>query len=431
MELEAKLTLRSLEDLNKVAAALMAADSAYATEQEEDQFFDSPNADLEKAHAVFRIRSSTRLDGTRVFKATLKEHSSVGEGSSVRWQHDDVLDATTAAAVVQEPTSFLRLPTGTAKALSEKFQIRTLMKVGAISTHRMIFKWQNCVAQPGLTIRLDCTTFPFGKSCEIEVPHVTVPVGDVLTELSQVLQTLGVASTLARESKYEQLRRGTREAAAHSHMVMEAKLALATEQDYRIVRNALSANLVSQETHDNWFLDGPERQLGKRSTMLRIRLDSKKSTCVATIKEHTNVEGGSSLCWAQEETIPYAAGQLLKSEPNRFYELEDSNLVKTLQGTYKISQLKYVGGFSTLRELYSWPTCVSQPGLMIRLDHTTYPFGARFELEVPHIKVPVEDVVNELSTILTGLGAKFTMGKQTKFEQFHDGMAKAFLSETF
>ena len=431
MELEAKLAIKDLNDLNKVAASLTQADPNYTTETQEDIFFDGPDGELEAHGATMRLRCTTGSQGQRKYKATLKEQSDVSEGSSLRWEHEDGLTPEQAQTFVADPISFLQA-TGivTAQALREKFGLQRLMRIGEISTKRMTFKWGNCSSQPGLTIRADQTTFPFGDRFELEVPHITVPVHDVLDELNRVLTGLGVQATLAKESKFQQLRSGVRAAAAKSHMVVEAKVELASEKDYEVVRNSLLPNAQTSAEHENWFFDSEDNALSRRGAMCRVRIDRAKGLCVATIKEHADVTDGSSLCWAQEEAIPLGIGERLKQNPATFFDssLENNNVVQSLKSKYGMTSLSFVGGFSTNRQTFLWAACQSQPGLTLRLDKTTYPFGTKYEIEVPHIRVPVEDVVHELTGVLQGLGVTFQMGTGSKFQQFRAGMAKSFMS---
>lgn len=96
-------------------------------------------------------------------------------------------------------------------------------------------------------------------------------------------------------------------------------------------------------------------------------------------------------------------------------------------------ELTAVGGYISTRKTYRYlyPSHVNcQPtdepwrmSLRLRLDRTLFPFGERYEVEVPRIDAPaLEDVTRELSKFLNVLGVTFQLGSESKYARFVRGV---------
>lgn len=61
--------------------------------------------------------------------------------------------------------------------------------------------------------------------------------------------------------------------------------------------------------------------------------------------------------------------------------------------------------------------------LRIRVDRTVFPFGERYELEVPRVDVAADDVMHKLERFLKSLHIKYLPGNETKYERFVKGQS--------
>lgn len=156
---------------------------------------------------------------------------------------------------------------------------------------------------------------------------------------------------------------------------------------------------------------------------------------------------GSSMFWSHEERLPMnvvsqllassdasASRWLLTPTPHHVTPTPPtigSGAASSFGGAKSIAELlrrrgvsalKKVSGFRTTRQAFRWKVVDDiQSGLTVRLDATEYPFGTRYELEVPGITVPLQDVVEEVCSALTNYGATYRLNASSKFEQLMEG----------
>ena len=219
--------------------------------------------------------------------------------------------------------------------------------------------------------------------------------------------------------------------------------------------NNLPTNDVEQQ--DNHFYDSFEGVHGEagsfsfngrlhdRGASLRLRVVRVGGVvCSAglTLKDHCVYEDGSVSRWATrnaplnvdqtnallESTI--SVGQLLEDAVVNNVNSPVGEVATAVLGVLarcdtpnvaQLSHLTHVGSFHTARMVLNWSNATSQTGgLLTNLDHTTFSNGTeRFELEVPNIQVPVQDVLEELSQVLRDeLGIPFELGTESKYQVF-------------
>jgi uncharacterized protein YjbK len=367
-------------------------------------------------------------------------------------------------------------------AAESNFTNKKFIKLGGYRTLRDVRPWTDCHAQPGLELRLDHTTYSFGERYEVEVADISVPVQDVVDELGERLDKLGARYSLGHETKWQVLMAAKDSAKVKNKMAVAAKVELQTAGDFATVRTSLGGLPPDSENdepfgelQENYFFDTADHALRRRNIVFRLRVLPQKNKAFVTIKENEPVTGGSAVSWLQEEAIPVEVVEATIKDPLAFFlhpssaaekiqtmlmpsndvnslsqrsqsklqqsqksqdqQQEDSENVnpppstpqKAKPGACVPSQdnfppLVFVGYYRNRRESFVWPGCECQPGLTINLDRTKYPFGERFEVEVPGITVPVHDVVGELEQILTRLDVRFRPSTADKMQILLNGV---------
>jgi hypothetical protein len=347
------------------------------------------------------------------------------------------------------------------------------VRLGGYRTLRDARPWPACVSQPGLQLRIDHTTYAFGERFEVEVADITVPVQDVVDELAQTLERAGARFTLGHETKWQVMMAARDSGRVKNTMAVAAKMELATLQDFATVRRSLGGAAPESEAdepfgelQENYFFDDAQGTLRRRHNIVfRLRVLPQSGKAFVTIKNNEPVTGGSAVSWMQQEPVPVEVVEAALRDPMSFF-LHPSAAAEKVQALLSgdgaggsgnssmpgvmqmsLSQqnaamqqrspskarpgtsgpagdfplLVFIGGYRNRRESFTWPGCQSQPGLTLHLDRTSYPFGERYEVEVPGITVPVHDVVSELADVLSSLGVRFRPATQDKVETMLTG----------
>ena len=441
MLVDVKFTLPTKRDAEIVRSALEGG--LLRTEIHENHFFDTaaPHALIQQGSLLRLRQCRTRIAGqesaTETANVALKEHAHVDSGSQVVWAGQDSISPAASVELLHQPQNLYNssiLPK--VSTLLQQLNLSApLVYIGSFQNHRDEFSWPGCQSQPGLTIRLDQTSYPFGVKYELEISGINVPVQDVVDELSQVLQSLGAAFSLGTQSKFEHFTQGLLRANAQSHMVQEAKIRFQSEEDLNKLAALLANDFISEDIQENFFYDGLGGELSKKGAFFRVRVKDGGQTVVGAVKEHQEVDDGAQLCWTQEVPIAAADATLLLAKPRdlhettKFLQQSQSTIASSLRDKFCLTGLMFVGSFRTSRAVYSWSASTSQPvGLVVKLDKTIFPFGAHFEVEVSQISVPVQDVVEELSALLTANSIEFSVSTQSKLECFVEGCQKNFMN---
>lgn len=105
-------------------------------------------------------------------------------------------------------------------------------------------------------------------------------------------------------------------------------------------------------------------------------------------------------------------------------EEEERNALKTLP-----CKLVSKGSYSSVRKVYRYIQGSAadigtdlRERLRLRVDRTLFPFGEKYELEVPNVDEPLDDVMKELKTLLTKMGINYQLGSESKYARFINGM---------
>ncbi|CUF74426.1 adenylate cyclase, putative [Bodo saltans] len=233
-------------------------------------------------------------------------------------------------------------------------------------------------------------------------------------------------------------------------MQVEVKALIGSQETYNTTLSLLQGQFIRQDLQENHFLDTAGREFFAQGTILRIRLIAvpqsptnssqqeaighgsllQYSSAKLMMKAHTHVEDGSQISWTAEEAIPVDTARAILTTPRQLYALlQAANIVsETILPRLErevprehLDALEYVGSFSTLRTVCHFKS-EAQPGLVMHIDKTTYPFGERFEVEVPNITVPVHDVAEEVAAFLTANGIPFEFAEESKFQRFVHGV---------
>ena len=449
MQVEVKFVLEGVRDYDTLCSTWQ-REKVHSQTEVEDHFFDGPAGELiANDHTILRLRFVsqkcegvvderwTKTSGERASRAflTFKEGACCQEGSSMRWSMSVDLPLSLARTLIQPKEDVIHILSSIPEAdslvdaIRNKHSIKALNHIGNFSTSRITYNWPIAKSQPGLTLHLDRTVYPFGESFEIEVPNITVPVQDVINELSAVLNGLQIHFRMGEESKFQHFVRGVRELKGCALLEQQVKVVLFSLGDYEAAENCLRPNFQARNSQANFYFDGLDDELSHKDAFLRVRCMVQEEdretilSAVVSLKEHSKVIDATATRWSEQWSLPVEAASIIcyENNPNALL-LVHSPIPMALRDKYNVHSLKKVGCFVTLRSSYNWPTAKSQPGLTLHLDRTVYPFGESYEIEVPNITVPVQDVINELSAMLNGLQIHFRMGEESKFQHFVRGV---------
>lgn len=187
------------------------------------------------------------------------------------------------------------------------------------------------------------------------------------------------------------------------------------------------------------FLDGPNGELAAVNAVCRVRSEvdtndepgakspSKQSPSTVVIKEHNEVEDGSSARFVVEARMPAGAAYL---DPRDVVQLVSQTAVGAAISNRFGAQLELtvVGGFDNTRKIFEWCVDPSAEPLRLHMDRTTYPFGEGYEIEVPcNSSHCVEDIIGALSQLLASFGVPddcVQLGTRSKFQTYSEGMSR-------
>lgn len=230
-------------------------------------------------------------------------------------------------------------------------------------------------------------------------------------------------------------------------MQHSVKFVLADSTSYARVVSAFPQGSAPLVVMEDSFLDTEDKLLSRNSIILRVRRyvaarchsgshhqanGDLRPRAEVRAMQHSTVTDGCGQRWDTsadlDPTVAEKIFLLPGNEPAVFGELLDRLLSScgeflrdivssaTQNPAPPVCKFVRLGGYKTLRDTRPWTDCQSQSGLKLRIDHTTYAFGERFEVEVPDISVPVQDVVDELGAKMEKLGAAFVLGHETKWQ---------------
>ncbi|KEG12334.1 hypothetical protein DQ04_01791060 [Trypanosoma grayi] len=244
-------------------------------------------------------------------------------------------------------------------------------------------------------------------------------------------------------------------------MQVDAKFLLEDVGDLERVTKALQGGFLYEERYKDYFFDFPSHLLAQRAAVLRLRVPTETGEMNAhnlsslTLKDHSMVERGEQVFGVQQVKrlqqemveVVLRDGDDLLSVLKRLCRdaVQDpesplASIITELE-TLAVSaevppQVQLVGSYTTHRKVYKYDSPSSNAGkavaaggsgfsaqpspqvMHIRIDETEYPFGKKYELELPRISVPLHDVMIELQEYLRSLGVKYSLSLESKYARF-------------
>lgn len=192
-------------------------------------------------------------------------------------------------------------------------------------------------------------------------------------------------------------------------MEVEIKIRLPDRAAYDKVASSLSASKGTRYEQDNWFFDGPNRELNAQRVVLRVRMYNKGEKAVLTLKGKQVLEAGIGRATEVEEDMQVETAQkVLAGEPSLL--LSSSELVKKTAETFGLTSLVPLGGFHNVRTEFSWQ------GHTVELDETQFSHGTLYEIEC-ETDHP-EDMKVELEAFLQAQGVSYSYSQTSKFANF-------------
>ncbi|KAI8819326.1 CYTH-like domain-containing protein [Fimicolochytrium jonesii] len=178
MEVEVKLRLSTQAAFDRVLDALKTSEECpgvLRVDVQENWYFDTPTADLERSRSVLRVRRSISRDtGDSHAKctATSKGEATLVDGISRVEEFEIPIECDALQRIVNNPSSFctnIHTKEFWKKLMPLWNDASQLHVIGKYFTERHKIKWRSW------NLEIDSTTYDFGKAFEIEIeterPH--------------------------------------------------------------------------------------------------------------------------------------------------------------------------------------------------------------------------------------------------------------------
>lgn len=193
-------------------------------------------------------------------------------------------------------------------------------------------------------------------------------------------------------------------------MEVEVKLRLPGPDAHQQLAALLAPGHVATHQQENYFFDGPGRELNSKRVVLRLRFYKTDKKAVLTLKGEQVLVDGIGRASEVEEVLPEpAAARRYLQQPSELLALP-SDIMRGLAERYGLTQLVCLGGFSNSRQECTWQ------GFTLELDATSYPWGCLYELEAETDKP--EELRGQLEALLQGQGIPYSYSKTSKFANF-------------
>ncbi|KAG8347487.1 CYTH domain [Trypanosoma vivax] len=248
-------------------------------------------------------------------------------------------------------------------------------------------------------------------------------------------------------------------------MQVDVKFLFREEADFRRVCEHLEPCFLREERHTDFFFDFDAFDLWKHDMALRLRVpqdcgESHGSNCLATLTlKQCKVDSGSQLsCILQVKDIGGTVVKEILESDNVLDFLARSNtesgpgedvrsrIFEDLRATAEREGAEFllhrVATYSTRRRVYMFPKYASAEAqkanhrldsshcpLCIQMDETTYPAMQVYELEIPHVEIPLSDVASDAEDFLNSISVKYDRSLSSKYERFMT-LVRPFPSET-
>jgi len=217
---------------------------------------------------------------------------------------------------------------------------------------------------------------------------------------------------------------GSTNPSAATGMEVEVKLRLPSKQAHDAVAAALGrANKggpLATHQQENFFLDGPGKELSSRMAVLRIRFYDVDRRALVTLKgkqklvdgigRGTEVEFDFLDAKAARKFVSPAESSSKPSSAFLDEAPQDNPVLRSLREDYEAKELVCIGGFRNVRKEFAFE------GHTLELDETRFDHGTVYEIEVE--SADPERVKEKLEAFLRENGIEFEYSATTKFANF-------------
>ncbi|KAG0243008.1 CYTH-like domain-containing protein [Mortierella sp. GBAus27b] len=202
MEIEIKIRLFSEEGTAQLESVLGA--KLFATEDQDNVFFEGAHKELIKNQLVFRIRIIEKSGKEPVAVVALKGNAVLIDGIARVEEEEEVIDIDVARSIIESPQL---IPEA---ALSHRLLGKIVERVpcndgyiqlGRFKNVRHKYQWQ------GYVVEVDRTTYPHGTAFEVEIESLDPEKAK--EQLTSLLQDHGIAYGNSQRNKYENMIDGT------------------------------------------------------------------------------------------------------------------------------------------------------------------------------------------------------------------------------
>ena len=218
---------------------------------------------------------------------------------------------------------------------------------------------------------------------------------------------------------------GSTNPSAATGMEVEVKLRLPSKEAHDAVAAALlrrasdGGGPLATHQQENFFLDGPGKELSSRMAVLRIRFYDGDKRALVTLKGKQKLVDGVGRGTEVEFDLPdaRAARKFVSAESSRQPSSaflreapQDNAVLRSLREDYGAEQLVCIGGFRNVRKEFRFE------GHTLELDETKFEHGTLYEIEVESAEP--ESVKAKLEAFLRDNGIEFEYSATTKFANF-------------
>lgn len=202
-------------------------------------------------------------------------------------------------------------------------------------------------------------------------------------------------------------------------MEVEVKLRLESRGDYDRLASAIAPGEGRTYRQENFFFDGPKRELNSRRVVVRVRLYNGDEKATLTVKGEQVLKDGIGRAPETEEPLSPADARRFVSDPSALLA-HGSDIMSGLASKYGLTSLVCLGGFENLRREFSWSPPAGGPHhgaeFTLELDETRFEWGTLYELECETDQP--EALRAELEVLLTANEVAHSYSKTSKFANF-------------
>eukprot|EP00775_Hariotina_reticulata_P007407 gene7407-7616_t len=190
---------------------------------------------------------------------------------------------------------------------------------------------------------------------------------------------------------------------------VEVKLRLSGREAYARLEEVLRPGKLTTHQQENYFFDGPNRELNSQMVVLRLRFYNDDKKAVITLKGKQVLAAGIGRASEVEEEVDPIQARKYLQEPSSMLLLP-STLIQDMTRHFALNALMCLGGFNNSRQEIAWQ------GFTLELDETMYPWGTLYELEAETDKP--EELRDQLEKMLQKESITYSYSTTSKFANF-------------